>query len=77
MDIDSMGDYIVNNEIQVGIVCVPKAKAQEVTDEMVKRGIKSIWNFAPVDVEIPENVAVENVHLSDTLYTLSYKMNED
>ncbi|NLI61010.1 MAG: redox-sensing transcriptional repressor Rex [Clostridiales bacterium] len=77
LDIDSMGDYIVNNEIQVGIVCVPKAKAQEVTDEMVKRGIKSIWNFAPVDVEIPENVAVENVHLSDTLYTLSYKMNED
>ena len=37
LDIDSMGDYIVNNEIQVGIVCVPKAKAQEVTDEMVKQ----------------------------------------
>ena len=76
MDIDAMKDFITNNDIQVGVVCVPKDKAQEVTNQMVESGIKSIWNFAPIDVETPDDVAVENVHLSDTLYTLVYKMNE-
>ena len=36
----------------------------------------SIWNFAPIDVKVPEGVVVENVHLSDSLYILSYKMND-
>jgi len=76
LDIDHMKDFIVNNNIHIGIVCVPKDKAQEVTDQMIECGIKSIWNFAPIDVETPADVAVENVHLSDTLYTLVYKMNE-
>ena len=76
LDIDHMKDFIVNNDIHIGIVCVPKDKAQEVTDQMIECGIKSIWNFAPIDVETPADVAVENVHLSDTLYTLVYKMNE-
>ena len=76
LDIDAMKDFIIKNDVHVGIVCVPKDKAQEVTDQMVECGIKSIWNFAPVDVETPDDVAVENVHLSDTLYTLAYKMNE-
>lgn len=76
MDIDAMKDFITYNDIQVGVVCVPKDKAQEVTNQMVESGIKSIWNFAPIDVETPDDVAVENVHLSDTLYTLVYKMNE-
>ena len=76
LDIDTMRDFIINNDIHVGVVCVPKNKAQEVTDAMVECGIKSIWNFAPIDVGPPDNVAVENVHLSDSLYTLAYKMNE-
>lgn len=76
LDIDTMRDFIINNDIHVGVVCVPKNKAQEVTDAMVECGIKSIWNFAPIDVGTPDNVAVENVHLSDSLYTLAYKMNE-
>lgn len=76
LDIDHMKDFIINNNIHIGIVCVPKDKAQEVTDQMIECGIKSIWNFAPIDVETPADVAVENVHLSDTLYTLVYKMNE-
>src|SRR5690554_2612173 len=73
-DIDSMKDYISANGIDIGIICTPKNKAQEIADQMVDAGIKGIWNFAPVDVEVPENVIEENVHLSDTLYVLAYKM---
>lgn len=76
-DIDTMKDYIIENNIQVGIICAPKYQAQDIADDMVKCHVRSIWNFAPIDVEAPEDVAVENVHLSDSLYTLSYKMNED
>lgn len=76
LDIGTMGQYIIDNHIDIGVICAPKYQAQGVTNDMVKNGIKSIWNFAPIDVETPENVAVENVHLSDSLYTLSYKMDE-
>lgn len=75
-DIDKMKDYIIENNIEIGIICTPKEKVQEIANQMVEAGIKSIWNFAPVDVEAPETVVVENVHLSDSLYVLAYKMNE-
>ncbi len=74
-DIDTMEDFIVENNIQIGMICAPQYQAQEIADQMVKCGIKGIWNFAPIDVEAPEDIAVENVHLSDSLYTLSYKIN--
>ena len=53
------------------------------TVEMVEKkiaalegGVRAIWNFAPVDLVLPEGVAVNNVHLSDSLHILSYRMNE-
>ncbi|HZJ82504.1 MAG TPA: redox-sensing transcriptional repressor Rex [Clostridia bacterium] len=74
--VSTMGDFIADNNIKVGMISVPKYEAQDIADQMVERGIKSIWNFAPIDVEIPDSVAIENVHLSDSLYTLSFKMND-
>jgi len=76
-DVDSMKDYILANNIEIGIICTPKDKAQEIANQMIESGIKGIWNFAPVDVEVPENVVVENVHLSDSLYVLAFKMSEN
>ncbi len=52
---------------------VPKDAAQALADRMAAAGVRSIWNFAPVDVAVRRGVAVENVHLSDSLYVLSYK----
>ncbi|HZJ57260.1 MAG TPA: redox-sensing transcriptional repressor Rex [Clostridia bacterium] len=75
-DIGTMGDFIINNDIRVGVICAPKDQAQSIADQMVTSGIKSIWNFAPIDVKAPDDIAVENVHLSDSLYTLTYKMND-
>ena len=42
----------------------------------MRGGVRAIWNFAPVDLVLPEGVAVNNVHLSDSLHILSYRMNE-
>ena len=64
------------NKIDIAIICVPRISAQRVCDEVLRGGIKAIWNFAPVDLDVPEDVTVENVHLSESLYTLVYQLND-
>ena len=76
-DIDIVGNYLENNNINIGIICVPRINAQKVCDLLVKGGIKGIWNFAPVDLVVPDDVKVENVHLSESLLTLVYLMKEE
>ena len=46
----------------------------EVAEQLVKNGIKAIWNFAHVDLNVPKGIQVENVHLSDSLMKLSYNL---
>ena len=53
---------------------IPKTKAPEIAERLVKAGIKAIWNFAHVDLNVPEDVVVENVHLSESLMRLSYRV---
>ena len=76
-DIDTLGEFLQENSIDIGIICVPRINAQKVSDMLVKGGIKGIWNFAPVDLVVPDNVKVENVHLSESLLTLVYLMKEE
>lgn len=74
-DIDELEDFLRNNKIDIGIICVTSTNAQKVCNLLVDNGIKGIWNFAPVDLQVPDGIVVENVHLSDSLLTLSYLMN--
>ena len=54
---------------------VTKEKADAIANRLVGLGIRAIWNFAHVDLElIDKNVVVENVHLSDSLMQLSYNI---
>jgi redox-sensing transcriptional repressor len=76
MDIDDMKDFINDEDISVAIICTPKEGAQDVASRLVDANIKSIWNFAPTDLEVPDDVIVENVHLSESLMVLAYLMNE-
>lgn len=73
-DYESLKSYLEENPTDVGIVTVPKEVAQSVVDLLVDCGIKGIWNFAPVDILVPNDVVVENVRLNDSLLTLSYYM---
>lgn len=75
MDADLMEDFIKENSIDIGIICTNKEVAQGIADRLVKSNIKGIWNFAPTDLDIPDNVVLENVHLSESLYTLSFLLN--
>ena len=75
-DIDELNEYLEENNIDMGILCVPRINAQRVCDVLVNGGVKGIWNFAPIDLNVPGTVKVENVHLSESLLTLVYQMNE-
>ncbi|NYC93325.1 NADH/NAD ratio-sensing transcriptional regulator Rex [Clostridium acetobutylicum] len=75
-DVDNIDGFLQKNKIDIGIICVPSKNAQKVCDIIVKNNVNGIWNFAPVDLMTPENVIVENVHLSESLLTLSCLLQE-
>lgn len=76
LDVDLVEEFISKNGIDIGIITTPKEQAQEVADRFIKSNIKGIWNFAPLDLKVPEDVVVENVHLNESLFILSYMFKE-
>ena len=72
----SLVDFLKNNDIEIAALTIPKSKAIEVADLLVANGIKAIWNFAHTDLNLPKDVIVESVHLSDSLMKLSYNISQ-
>lgn len=70
-----MKSFCLENNVDIAVLTIPKTAALAVTQELLDVGIKAIWNFAHVDLQVPEGVQVENVHLSDSLMRLSYMIN--
>lgn len=75
MPMDDMEDFIIQNNIDMAVIAIPKTGAVMVAERLVKCGIRAIWNFAHIDLDVPDNVTVENVHLSESLMKLSYNFN--
>lgn len=74
LDSEDIEEFIKENDVDIAIMCIPKKGSQELADRLVNAGIKGIWNFVPVDLDVPESVIVENVNLTESLFTLSYLM---
>ncbi len=72
---DEMKDFIGANDIEIAVLTIPKGVAVDVAKDLVDAGIQAIWNFAHVDLNVPDYVIVENVHLSESLMRLSYNIN--
>jgi len=77
LDSEDIETFVEENNIDIAILCIPRNGAQDVVDRLVNAGIKGIWNFAPIDLEVPKGVIVENVNLTESLFTLSYLMKEN
>ncbi|MEL7607870.1 MAG: redox-sensing transcriptional repressor Rex [Bacillota bacterium] len=73
LNLDTMESFIMENNIEIGIIAARKSVAQGLVDRMLSAGVKAIWNFAPVDVKA--DVPIENVHLTDSLAVLAFKLN--
>lgn len=69
---EEMSSFIKENNIDIAVLTIPKTGAVKVAEKLVENDIKAIWNFAHVDLNVPDYVQVENVHLSDSLMKLSY-----
>ncbi len=74
MSMEELPGFIRSGNIDIAVLTIPKEGAVLVAKVLVENGIKAIWNFAHVDLDVPENVQVENVHLSDSLMKLSYNI---
>lgn len=68
--------FIKNNNIKIAMLTLPANAIKEILDGILDAGIKGIWNFSYLEVDVPENIALVNVHLSDSLMTLAYKIRE-
>ena len=68
--------FLSKNKVEIAALAVPKESAVEATDILVEHNIKGIWNFANVDLnlKVPAGVVVENVHMSESLMRLSYRL---
>lgn len=68
--------FCLKNKPDIAILCIPKTSAQSIADKLVNLGIKAFWNFSHFDLKVNfEDVVVENVHLGDSLLTLTYSVN--
>lgn len=73
--LSELDEYCRTHRVDIAALTMPKSKADSIASKLVDLGIRAIWNFAHVDLEIPnKDVVVESVHLSDSLMQLSYNI---
>lgn len=74
---DKLEQFVRDNDVDIATLAIPKSGAADVAEKLVNCGIKAIWNFAHTDLNLPDNIIVENVHLSESLMQLSYRLTTD
>jgi redox-sensing transcriptional repressor len=75
MPIEEMPAFIKEHNIDIGVIAIPKTAAVAVAKTLVDCGVRAIWNFSHIDLDVPDDVIVESVHLSESLMRLSYNIN--
>ena len=73
---DELARLVRRLNVLIGIVAVPREAAQGVADELIKGGVRAIWNVAPVHRNVPENIAVKNEDMAASLAILSKRLAE-
>lgn len=73
---DSLESFLEQNKVDIAMLTVPNSRINEVATQITSLGIKGIWNFSPTDLRLDDNTVVENVHLSDGLMVLGYRLRE-
>lgn len=74
MDMSKLEGFLKDTTVDIAVLTVPRDVTCHVAKDIIKLGIKGIWNFSATDIKVPEDVVVENVHLSDSLMVLGYKI---
>ncbi len=77
LDVERMADICRRLDVNIGIVAVPPLHAQEVCEELISGGIRAVWNFAPVNLSVPETVTVKNEDMATSLAILRKQLAEN
>ncbi|MBR3772620.1 MAG: redox-sensing transcriptional repressor Rex [Clostridium sp.] len=72
--VDELESFVKEQSINIAALTLPKSKAPQVAADLVDWGVGAIWNFAPIDLNLPDDVIVENVHLAESLMRASYNL---
>ena len=70
--LDYLPEFVQEHQIKLAILAVPSISAQEVCNQLVNAGIKGVMNFAPVILQVPEDITVNNINLCDELECIMY-----
>lgn len=70
--VDELEAFIRTHEVHVVTLTIPKKNARTIAAQLQDWGVKAIWNFAPTDLHLSDDICVKNVHLDESLMTLSY-----
>lgn len=76
LDFAKVEEFIKKEKPEMAIIAVPKASVNQVANRLQELGIKGFLNFSYAEIAHQEGIAVENIHLGDSLMRLSYKMSE-
>lgn len=71
LPMEKLESFCRANKVRMGIITVPDRHAQQVCDLLIKNGIKAIWNFASVHLDVPDNILVQNENMAASLAVLS------
>ncbi len=74
--IDRLEDWLAAHAVDIAVLAVPSESARTLFERLVQGGVRAVWNFAPVDLVGPPEVMVKNVHLTDSLFMLTFRMRE-
>lgn len=74
MDMAELPSFVEGHTVDIAALTIPKSAAPGVAANLMEMGVRAFWNFAATDLNLPNNAAVENVHLAESLMSLSYNM---
>lgn len=74
---DELQQRMQKDKVNIGVLTVPIAISQQVTDKMVEGGIKAVWNFTPFRIRVPEEIVVQNTSLYAHLAVMFNRLNEN
>ena len=75
--VNELEEWIAAHPVDIAILAVPADSSRSMFTRLVHSGVRAVWNFTPVDLDVPAGVVVQNVHLTDSLYTLTFRLREN
>ena len=75
-DVETLSGFLASHTVDIAVLAVPIERAQKLADSLHQNGVNAIWNFVPIDLKLPPQVTVVNVHLEEGLEILSFKMKQ-